>query len=132
MDDRKLQLKQLKKASKREKRRYVTGWKFLAVLFLILAILSAVAVAALVAYEELLKLVETSELLAAIRPHMDEILRVRRLIPDNWVVLAAAVLWVLYLIAAILWNRGKKKWKKTEAYLDYLTMKNTLKQEKKM
>ena len=132
MDDRKLQLKQLKKASKREKRRHVTFWKFLAVLLLILAVLSTVAVAVLIAFEEILKMVEICECLAVVRPYMDEALAVRRLIPDNWAALAAAVLWVLYLIAAILHSYGKKKWKKTEAYLDYMTMKNTLKQEKKM
>ena len=44
---------------------------------------------------------------------------------------ATAVLWVLYALMLALWIRGKKKWKKSEAYLDYKTMKNTLKQEKK-
>lgn len=32
---------------------------------------------------------------------------------------------------AIMWHRGKKMWKKTEGYLDYRTLKNTLKEEKK-
>ena len=41
------------------------------------------------------------------------------------------VLWVLFAGALVMWILGKKKWKKTEAYLDYRTMKNTLKQEKK-
>ena len=41
------------------------------------------------------------------------------------------VLWVLFAGALVMWIFGKKKWKKTEAYLDYRTMKNTLKQEKK-
>ena len=41
------------------------------------------------------------------------------------------VLWVLFAGALVMWILGKKKWKKTEAYLDYKTMKNTLKQEKK-
>lgn len=41
------------------------------------------------------------------------------------------VLWVLHVGAVILWIRGKNKWKKTEAYLNYKTMKNALKAEKK-
>ncbi len=41
------------------------------------------------------------------------------------------VLWVLHAGAVVLWILGKNKWKKTEAYLNYKTMKNTLKAEKK-
>ncbi len=44
---------------------------------------------------------------------------------------AMIVVWVLFAGALVLWIMGKKKWKKTEAYLDYQTLKNTLKQEKK-
>jgi beta-glucosidase len=43
----------------------------------------------------------------------------------------AVVLWVLHLAAVVLWGLGKKKWKKSQAYLDYRTLKNTIKQEKK-
>ncbi len=46
------------------------------------------------------------------------------------VLASAIVLWVLFAGALVLWIMGKKKWKKTEAYLDYKTMKNTIKQEK--
>ena len=41
------------------------------------------------------------------------------------------VLWVLAVAMIVLWVRGKKRWKKTEAYLNYKTMKNALKAEKK-
>ena len=41
------------------------------------------------------------------------------------------VLWVLHAGAVVLWILGKNKWKKTEAYLNYKTMKNALKAEKK-
>jgi beta-glucosidase len=44
---------------------------------------------------------------------------------------AMIVAWVLFAGALVLWIRGKNKWKKTEAYLDYQTMKNALKAEKK-
>jgi len=43
---------------------------------------------------------------------------------------AAVVSAVLLVFFAIMWSRGKKKWKKTEAYLDYRTLKTTLKEEK--
>ncbi len=42
-----------------------------------------------------------------------------------------AVAWVLFAGAAVMWFLGKKKWKKTEAYLNYKTMQNALKEEKK-
>ena len=45
--------------------------------------------------------------------------------------IVAAVSIVLLVFFAIMWGRGRKKWKKTEAYLDYRTMKTTLKEEKK-
>ena len=41
------------------------------------------------------------------------------------------VVWVLFAGAAVLWTVGKRKWKMTEAYLNYQTMKQALKDEKK-
>ncbi len=38
---------------------------------------------------------------------------------------------VLFVAMLVLWMKGKNKWKKTEAYLNYRTMKNSLKAEKK-
>ncbi|MBE7002408.1 MAG: hypothetical protein E7421_06940 [Ruminococcaceae bacterium] len=43
----------------------------------------------------------------------------------------AAVSALALVFFAVMWHRGKKKWKKTEGYLDYRTMKNTLKEEKR-
>ena len=45
--------------------------------------------------------------------------------------IAAPVCLAAYIFFAIMWHRGKKKWKKTQEYLDYKTMKTTLKEEKK-
>ena len=45
--------------------------------------------------------------------------------------IAAVALWVLFAGALVLWILGKNKWKKSQEYLDYRTMKNTLGQEKK-
>ncbi len=44
---------------------------------------------------------------------------------------AMIVMWVLFVAVLPLWILGKKKWKKTEAYLNYKTMKNAIKEEKK-
>ena len=41
------------------------------------------------------------------------------------------LMWILHVGAVVMWVLGKNKWKKTEAYLDYQTMKKTLKDEKK-
>ncbi len=41
------------------------------------------------------------------------------------------VVWVLFAGALALWILGGKKWRKTEEYLNYKTMKQTLKDEKK-
>lgn len=45
--------------------------------------------------------------------------------------IATAVFFAAYIFFAVMWRRGKKKWKKCDAYLDYKTMKTTLKEEKK-
>ena len=42
------------------------------------------------------------------------------------------VAWILFAGALVLWILGKNKWKKTEEYLNYKTMRNTLKEEKKV
>ena len=41
------------------------------------------------------------------------------------------VMWVLFIPCLVMWVRGKKRWKQTEGYLDYMTMKNAMKAEKK-
>ncbi|MBQ8748389.1 MAG: glycoside hydrolase family 3 C-terminal domain-containing protein [Oscillospiraceae bacterium] len=43
----------------------------------------------------------------------------------------AVVSLVVFIFFAVMWARGKKAWKTTEGYLNYRTMKNTLKEEKK-
>ena len=45
--------------------------------------------------------------------------------------IAAPVCFAGYIFFVIMWHRGKKKWKKSDAYLDYKTMKTTLKEERK-
>ncbi len=43
---------------------------------------------------------------------------------------AAIVLWVLTIAMIVLWTLGKKKWKKSEAYLNFMTAKNAKKAAK--
>ena len=43
---------------------------------------------------------------------------------------ATIVVWLLFAAALVLWVLGKNKWKKTEAYLNYKTMKRAVKAEK--
>ena len=100
MDDRKLQLKQLRKIANKQKRKYVTAWKVLTIIFLLAAM-------GLVAEHVFVKFLPC------------------------YAIHGAAAALALSLIALILWGVGKKKWKKTIEYLDYRTMKNTLRQEKK-
>ena len=61
----------------------------------------------------------------------DTTIRVKELPLVTTVRTVMIVLWVLFAAAVVMWVLGKKKWKKTEAYLDYKTLKATLKQEKK-
>ena len=46
-----------------------------------------------------------------------------------WAVVAVSV--VAAVLFIVLWAKGSRKWKKTRAYLDYKTLKNTLQEEKK-
>ena len=39
---------------------------------------------------------------------------------------------VLFVVFAIFWCRGRRKWKKSQADLDYKTMKATLREERKV
>ena len=45
--------------------------------------------------------------------------------------IAALVLLILGVVMIVLWSKNKKQWKKSEAYLNYKTLKNTAKAEKK-
>ena len=125
MDERKLRLKQLKKASRKENCRYTALWKTLCVLLLLLALVAAVAVLA-VKLPELPGITSLWTLVgeAPVKPLIMSL--------ELPLMAVAAALWVLHIVTAALCCAGRKKWKKTESYLDYRTLKNTLKQEKKM
>jgi len=57
-------------------------------------------------------------------------IRVKTLPLVIWVWALTPVMWGIAILFMVLWSRGKKKWKKTEEYLDYMTLRNTLKEEK--
>lgn len=118
MDQRKAQLKTLKKAYKRAKRKSLGLWKCLAVLFLIVALLAAFVL--------FVPLVPTLLLVSFLPIEL-----VRSLAENIWILyLMFGVGLVLFIEAALIAKVEKKKLKKTAAYLDYRTMKLTLKAEK--
>lgn len=45
---------------------------------------------------------------------------------------AALVSWIGLIVFALLWGAGRKKWKKTEGYLNYKTLKTVIREEKKV
>lgn len=44
---------------------------------------------------------------------------------------AMVVCWILFAGMTVLWILGRRKWKKSEAHLNYKTMVNTIKAERK-
>ena len=48
------------------------------------------------------------------------------------VTVLAIVSATLFVAATVLWVLGKKKWKKTQAYLDYITLKRAIREEEKV
>lgn len=148
MDERKLRLKQLKKASKKAKRKYVTLWKTLGVLFLVCAIILSVSTGVVKLFDNAgADMVGDSFLGSFVSAMQEAYHHAMHALTNSFamygigldatgmplfatLLAAAVVLWVLYTIMLVLWIRGKKKWKKSEAYLDYKTLKSTMKQEK--
>lgn len=59
---------------------------------------------------------------------------IKRVVPAILMTLycAAAVVVVLFAGFTVVWILGKKRWKKSEAYLNYRTLKNAIKEEKKL
>lgn len=144
MDDRKLRLKELKKASKKAKGRYFTGWKVVAIIFLALAILLTLACVLILptvgeivlpngqVLFELTKHTLMTSVSTAVGVDLNGLIMPYAQILSFYLPIGAVTAWLVLFIALIFWSEGKKKWKKSEQYLDYRTMKNTLKQEKKM
>ena len=62
----------------------------------------------------------------------DSVIKVHELPMVGTVRIIMIVMWVLAAGAVTLWIIGKNKWKKTEEYLNYMTMKRALRDEKKV
>ena len=55
-----------------------------------------------------------------------------KMIQWRWIVPAiTAVFWIFAVWTVVLWAKGKKRWKVSEDRLNYLTMKNVIRAEKK-
>lgn len=61
----------------------------------------------------------------------DSVIEVQQLPFVTTVITVMIVVWVLFAGMLVLWILGKNKWKKSEAYLNYKTMKRAIKDEKK-
>jgi len=141
MDERRAELKRLRKAAKKARRRSVSPWKGLGIFFLLLAILLSGVVA----------LVKMPGAAVTECPFADALLAGESAVYSAWdllvnkvcpayvgkvdfpeltVLVVTAALWLLFILCLALWIRGKKKWKKTEEFLNYRTMKNVLREEK--
>lgn len=124
MDERKSRLKQLKRDCKKEKRRHTALPGFFGVFFFVLAAIGTAAVLT-VTMPELAAVVRLWEYVGEdpVKPLLEA-----NLLP---LMIGAGVLWGAYLIFCIWKASRRKKWKRTPEYLDYRTMKNTVRQEKK-
>ena len=105
MDERKAQLKQLKKISNQAKRLYSTLWKVLSILALCLAT-AGVLGGGIAQYLEL----------------------------TYWpyIFCGAAGMLVFGIVMLIPWSVGKMRWKKSEEYLNYRTMKRAIRDERRL
>ena len=114
MDERKQEVRRLRVTGKRIKRKYVMAWKTLAIIMMVLALIFVPQSLA----------PQLCSNIAQVFAGWDEgaMLWLCRSI-------AAASL-VLFAVFAVLWGRGKRKWQKTQEYLEYQTLKRTLKAEK--
>ena len=146
MDERKAQLKTLKKAYNQDKRKYVTLWKVLGILLLVLAILFGVVTVLLtvdnLVADRLLKILPelprggaSAAIVSAVRQaagYMGFEIGVAEH-PLLWSAiwgLASTAFLLLFIIVLPMWGRGVRKFRKTRGYLDYKTMKKACREEK--
>ena len=118
MDERKEQLKVLKKAYRKEKARKLGVWKWLFALSVIFA-------AALLA----LKFAPVWVLL-----YLPSVITEKLMTPLFAPIcyLSLGVLGIIFLLSVIFWAVNVKRLKKTEAFLNYRTMRSALKAEKQL
>ena len=132
MDDRQLQLKNLKKTYIKQRRRAMWGWNLLWYLFLVLLVLAVGMLAYMVFYKtsvaRILDLFIWTPIkhLIGIRQNL-LFLGVFVLKYAKWFIMGFGV---LFLLTWFFRNRALAKTRRFDSYLDYMTLKNTLKTER--
>ena len=132
MDDRQIQLKNLKKAYLKERRRAMWGWDVLWYLCLGLLLLAVAMLLYMVFYKttpvRILDLYIWTPIkhLIGIRQNL-LFVGVFVLRYAKWFILGFGV---LFLITWLMRNRALSKARRFDSYLDYMTLKNTLKTER--
>ena len=140
MDTRIAMLKSLRKEAKYERRKYFSVWKGLAVVMLLVVLLTALTgVATELQEQESVSRInrQLQDWITQAGEALDlpidfssvkSVLGHERFVPICQIVAGAAL--ALLVLFAALWGRGKRKWKRSGAYLDYQTMYVTLKAER--
>lgn len=130
MDRRNEELKILKKAYKREKRSAVSFWKLLSILSAVLCL--ALAPLNLAAFlPGTVAMVDNGIALASKSlPGVGSLLN-ELTARGNILVILLGVCLLILAVAVFMWIAGSRKLKKTDAFLSYRTLRETLKAEKK-
>lgn len=123
MDERIAQLKYSKKQYKKIRRRAVCGWKFFAWLFFVLGLVCGAAGA--------LQYLPPNPVQTAADTYLwSYLLQLTGIQLQGYALIAAAVCGGLALLMLPGWIAGKARSKKTDAYYNLQTLRNTLKTEK--
>lgn len=128
MDRRDEELKILKKAYKREKRRATGCWKFFCFVSLVLCVLLVPGCVMLLLPGN----AAVSWACRAVEPVFgsDTVIGwLNRYSNIFWIIFFIAVL--VLIVSVIMWIAGSRKLKKTDAFLSYRTLRDTLKAEKR-
>lgn len=122
MDHRKEELKFLKKASKKVKRKKTAVWKTIAIIGLVFALLLAPASLVVSVFDGALSALfgDSFRLVTGMIGAASGLIR-----------LVVGILVVIFAVFLILWVRGERQWKRSQEYLDYKTLKTALELEKK-
>lgn len=121
MDHRREELKVLKKASQKVKRKKTAVWKTIAVISLIFTLLLAPASLVVSVFDGALSALfgDSFRLVTGMIGAASGLIR-----------LVVGILVVIFAVFLILWVRGERQWKRSQEYLDYKTLKTALELEK--
>ena len=132
MDDRQLQLKTLKKAYLKQRRKAMWGWDLLWFLFLALLVLAVGLLVYMVFYKSLpIRLLDIY-----VWTPIKHLIGIRKSLLFVGVFVLKYAKWfilgfgVLFLLTWVMRNLALAKTRRFDSYLDYMTLKNTLKTER--